>query len=236
MQVDLELVLAIDISRSIDAEEQSVQRRGYVDAFRHRAVVDAIVSGPTGRIAVTYIEWSEPAGQSVLVPWTLIDSARAAARFADALAAAPMRRWKTTSISAGLEFAAEQFDRNGYFGARQVIDVSGDGPNNFGAPVIPARDRIVDRGIVINGLPIMVRQRPAVDYLYPELDIYFEECVVGGPGAFVITVQELSQFADAIRQKLVLEIASRQLAVVPVAFGRGPRTDCLIGEKLRGKD
>jgi hypothetical protein len=232
--VDLELVLAVDISRSMDFDEQEVQRQGYVDAFRHRDVIDAITTGAAGRIAVTYLEWAGIGLPQVMVPWTVVDGAETAAAFADAMAAVPLTRLRGTSISSGLQFASAQFDRNDYVGERQVIDISGDGPNNMGVPVVPVRDAIVDRGITINGLPVMIRPSPAFGtYNIPNLDVYYEDCVIGGPGSFVVTVEEPSQFAVAIRRKLVLEIASRDLPVVPVAMRGEPRIDCLIGEKLR---
>jgi len=233
--VDLELVLAVDVSRSMDIDEQEVQRQGYVDAFRHPQVIEAIMTGAMGRIAVTYLEWAGVGSQAVLVPWTLIDSAESAEAFAAQLEKAPISRLRGTSISGGLEFASAQFGQTDYFGERQVIDVSGDGPNNMGMPVVPVRDEIVNRGVTINGLPIMIRQSQMFGgYNIPNLDVYYEDCVTGGPGSFVVTVEETSQFAEAIRRKLVLEIAARTLPVIRVAMtGQAPRVDCLIGEKLR---
>lgn len=232
--VDLELILAVDISRSMDFDEQEVQRQGYVDAFHHRDVIDAITSGPAGRIVVTYVEWAGIGTPRVVVPWMLIDGADSAAAFADAMAVAPLSRLRGTSISGGLHFSAAQFDDNAFFGERRIIDVSGDGPNNMGVPVVPVRDEIIDQGIIINGLPVMIRPSPALGaYNIPNLDVYYEDCVIGGPGSFVVTVEDPSQFAVAIRRKLVLEIASRDLPVVPVALRNEPRIDCLIGERLR---
>ena len=203
--VDLELVLAVDVSFSMDPEEQALQRQGYVEAFRHPEVVAAIVSGPLGRIAVTYVEWGGHAEQ--IVPWTLIDGGVSAERFANALAARPLQRISFTSISNALLFGQRLFRNSGFRGLRRVVDVSGDGPNNGGAPVPLARDTLLADGIVIDGLAIMLEGAPAADpAAIRDLDIYYEKCVTGGPGAFVMTVAEPGRFAEAIRRKLVLEI------------------------------
>jgi hypothetical protein len=231
-EVDLELVLAVDVSRSMDADEQRLQRDGYVAAFRHPDVVDAIRSGPLGRIAVTYVEWAGPQSQAIVVPWTIIDGDDAAKRLADRLTAAPLGRYTGTSISGGLLFSARALAKNGFNGTRQVIDVSGDGPNNRGLPVRPISTGITGSGITINGLPLMLKV-PLKPYSIDRLDIYYEDCVIGGPGAFIIAVQEQSQLAMAIRRKLVLEIAGtlpdaiRVVETVPE-----PRIDCMIGERL----
>jgi hypothetical protein len=236
--VDLELVLAVDVSRSMDFEEQRLQRNGYVAAFRHPEVLAAIASGPLGRIAVTYVEWAGPASQSVIVPWTVLASSDDALAFAERLDGGEMLRERGTSISSGLYFAAKLFESSGVRGLRQAIDVSGDGPNNMGPPVVPTRDGLIERGITINGLPIMLRPGGGFGpYGIPNLDVYYEDCVIGGPGAFVITVDEVSQFPAAIRRKLVLEIAGvdAQPKLIPAAFASAPRIDCLIGEKSRGQ-
>lgn len=237
--VDLELVLAVDISRSMDYEEQQLQRDGYVEALRHPEVVAAIQSGPVGRIAVTYVEWAGPFHQAMVVPWTTVSSMAEAEAFAAAVGAAPLVRERGTSISQGLDFAASLFASSGASGARRAIDVSGDGPNNMGLPVVPVRDRIVAEGITINGLPIMIRPSYTVGpYGIPDLDIYYEDCVIGGPGAFMITVDDMSRFAVAIRRKLVLEIAGtvpEPRVIRAAAFEMPPRIDCLIGEKQRGR-
>jgi hypothetical protein len=237
--VDLELVLAVDISRSMDYEEQELQRDGYVEAVRHPEVVAAIQSGPHGRIAITYVEWAGPFHQAVVVPWTTVSTTGEAEAFAAAIGAAPMIRERGTSISQGLEFAAGLFGTSGLDAPRQVIDISGDGPNNMGLPVAPMRDRIVADGITINGLPIMIRQAYAVGpYSIPDLDIYYEDCVIGGPGAFMITVDDMARFAIAIRRKLILEIAgvtSEPRLMQAAAFQAPPRIDCMIGEKQRSR-
>ena len=237
--VDLELVLAVDISRSMDYDEQQLQRDGYVEALRHPEVVAAIRSGPIGRIAVTYVEWAGPLHQAMVVPWTMVASAAEAEAFAAAVGAAPLVRERGTSISEGLDFAAGLFAASGANGSRRAIDVSGDGPNNMGLPVVPVRDRIVAEGITINGLPILLKPASAIGpYNIPDLDIYYEDCVVGGPGAFMITVDDPARFAMAIRRKLVLEIAGvapEPRVIRAAAFEAPPRIDCLIGEKQRGR-
>jgi hypothetical protein len=230
--VDVELVLAVDVSQSMDRGEHELQREGYVAALVHPQVLSAIRSGIYGRVAITYVEWG--ASQTVLTPWALIEDAAGAGRFAEALAAEPIRTIHGTSISGALTFAASLFEANGYEGFRRVIDVSGDGPNSAGAPVVPARDAALAQGLIINGLPIMLREPAHTFYSIPDLDIYYADCVIGGPGSFVLPVADASQLADAIRQKLVLEIAGAPPRLVQVAgTQRAPRIDCLIGEKLR---
>ena len=233
MPVDLELVLAVDVSRSMDMDEQTLQRNGYVAAFRHKDVIDAISSGPRGRIVVSYVEWAGPAFQTTLVPWTVIDGEAAAHAFADRLATAPMSREHGTSISNGLIYVGPSFEGNGFTGERRVIDVSGDGPNNMGVPVIIARDPLVEAGVTINGLPIMIK-RPGGFASIENLDIYYEDCVIGGTGAFLVPVTDIQKLASAIRRKLVLEIAARPPVFVKVSEVKAePRVDCMIGEKLR---
>ena len=216
----------------MDVDEQRFQRDGYVAAFRHPEVLEAIRSGPLGRIAVTYVEWAGPENQLTVLPWTLIDGDGAARALAGRLSSAPMSRYTGTSISGGLLFAAATFANNGYTGSRQIIDVSGDGPNNRGLPVHPISAGITGSGITINGLPIVVKA-PSGPYSIVNLDVYYEDCVIGGPGAFLIAVHDMSQLALAIRRKLVLEIAGWQLQPIPVSeTSRQARIDCLIGERL----
>jgi hypothetical protein len=231
--VDLELVLAVDVSRSMDMDEQNLQRDGYVAAFRHRNVIDAIASGPRGRIAVSYVEWAGPSFHTTLVPWTIIDGEAAARAFADRLAAAPISREHGTSISNGLIYVAPTFENNGLSGDRRVIDVSGDGPNNMGVPVSVARDPLVAAGVTINGLPIMIKRAGGFASI-ENLDIYYEDCVIGGTGAFLVPVTDIQKLASAIRRKLVLEIAARPVGFSPASEVKTePRIDCMIGEKLR---
>jgi hypothetical protein len=230
--VDLELVLAVDISGSMDTDEQALQRRGYIEAFLHAEVAGAIRSGPYGRIAATYVEWAGPGAQRVTVPWTLIETAADAEDFAAGLAEAPRARFRGTSISGALAFSAPLFENNGYEGLRRVIDVSGDGPNNAGAPVDAARDAAVGTGIIVNGLPIQITAQP-FGLGGRDLATYYRDCVIGGPGAFVIPVTEEAQLLEAIRRKLVLEIAGLPAVVFPAAAAGEPATDCLVGERLR---
>ena len=234
--VDLELVLAVDVSRSMDIEEQILQRDGYAAAFRHPEVLAAIASGPLGRIAVTYVEWSGPDVQTVRVPWTILATAEDALSFADQIAAAETLRGRGTSISASLEFATGLFADSGVTGLRRTIDISGDGPNNMGLPVAPMRDQVVASGITVNGLPILLRPGGGSGaFNIADLDVYYEECVIGGPGAFIVTVADTAEFPAAIRRKLVLEIAGikPEPRVFPAAASLPPRVDCLIGEKQR---
>jgi hypothetical protein len=231
--VDLELVLAVDVSGSMDEDEHALQRQGYVAAFRHPQVIDAILSGFLGRIAVTYVEWAGPASQVVSVPWRLIDGEESSRGFAAELAAVPRAFIRGTSISGGLEFSADLFDANGIEGTRRVIDISGDGANKNGTPVEMTRDAVLARRIVINGLPLLLK--PGL-YLYTDgggLAEYYRDCVIGGPGAFVIAVTETLHMAAAIRRKLVREIAGlRPRLQLAVGHARRARVDCFIGEKI----
>ena len=233
VRVDLELILAVDVSRSMDTDEQKLQRDGYVAALTHPEVVAAITQGRHGRIALSYVEWAGPESQHTVMDWRAIDGPASAGAFAAALARAPIQRLRGTSISHGLAFVAPLFDDNGYDATRRVIDVSGDGPNNMGIPIETARAPIVGAGITINGLPIMIK-RPGGFASIANLDVYYEDCVIGGFGAFLVVVRSADQFAEAIRRKLVLEIAGRQpLAIPAAATAGGNRIDCLVGEKLR---
>ena len=234
--VDLELVLAVDVSRSMDFDEQRLQREGYVAAFRHPDVIQAITSGGFGRIAVMYLEWARPGFAVVGVRWTLIANQKDADDFAAKLAAASRSSESGTSISSGLLVAAGMFARNSFEGARQTIDVSGDGPNNAGYPVDQTRDLLINRGLTINGLPIMLKPPLPFDgYDIPNLDAYYKDCVIGGPGAFVVSVVDAHQFEAAIRRKLVMEIAGRAPLLIEVAASAAtrPHADCQIGEKAR---
>jgi len=237
--VDLELVLSVDVSMSVDPSEQRLQRDGYIAAFRDGAVIEAIQGGLLGRIAVTYVEWAGMGTQQVLVPWTLIDSPASARAFADRLASAPLDRRRRTSISEALLYSLGLFDDNGFEGTQRKIDVSGDGPNNAGGPVELARDFVVERGVTINGLTIMLQpDQPAGFFDIRNLDIYFEDCVIGGIGAFNLVVRHEQEFAAAIRAKLLLEIAGipsplHPTRMYPARFDpTRQRMDCLIGEKL----
>jgi hypothetical protein len=232
-EVDIELVLAVDVSYSMDPDEQALQRDGYVAALRSREFLDALKHGAHGRIAVTYVEWAGVTDQTILMPWRLIDGSESAVAVADEIARAPYRRAYRTSISGALTFAAAQFANSGYHGIRRVIDVSGDGANNQGPPVVVIRDEVVAQGITINGLPIMLKQPAPGSIDIDNLDVYYEDCVMGGPGAFVVPIKEPEQFKEATRTKLVLEIAGReQRSLLMPVSGEAPRISCTIGERL----
>lgn len=233
IDVDIELVLAVDVSYSMDPDEQALQREGYAQAIVSKEFIQALREGTNGRIAVTYVEWAGAADQRALIPWRMIDGLDAAQKFADDLMAAPYRRAFRTSISGALLYAAPQFDDNGFNGIRRVIDVSGDGTNNQGRLVESVRDEVVARGITINGLPLMLKRTNPATMDIDNLDIYYEDCVIGGAGAFVIPVREREKFREAIRAKLLLEVAGRMPDVIPAqAKPRAPRISCTIGERM----
>ena len=234
-QVDLELVLAVDVSQSMDYDEHQLQRAGYVAAFRHDEVINAILYGPRGRIAVTYMEWGDAYDQVQIVPWTLIASQEDAEAFADALANEPIYPSQRTSISRAIMRAADLIEANDFDGYKRVVDISGDGPNNTGPMVELARDAVFERGVTVNGLPIMLKEADSW-YDIPNLDRYYEDCVVTGPGSFVAPVESLEQLAPTIRGKLVLEIVGLPPTIRHAQFldeeGPAEHADCLIGEKL----
>jgi len=206
--VDLELVLAADISRSMDMEEMALQRQGYAHAIRHPRIVGAIRAGGHGRIAVTYVQWAGEYSQRTIVDWTEISDQASAEAFARAIEASSLEVERRTSISTALLYAAGRFENNGFQGRRRVIDVSGDGPNNSGMMVDHARDRVVAEKITINGLPIMSgRPNPSGFPSFQHLDLYYEDCVIGGASAFMVVAHGFMDFARAIRRKLFLEIA-----------------------------
>jgi hypothetical protein len=231
--VDVELVIAVDVSYSMDPDEQALQREGYIVGLTSPEFLNALQQGAHGRIAVTYFEGAGATDQRTVVPWRLIDSPATAKAFTDAIAAAPYRRAYRTSISGALHFALPLFETSGFRGLRRVIDVSGDGVNNQGDLVAIVRDTVLERGITINGLPILLKRPSPATMDIEDLDIYYEDCVIGGPGAFVIPIRERGQFREATRTKLVQEIASREGAprVIPAA-ARKPRISCTIGEQM----
>ena len=233
MQVDVELVLAVDISYSMDPEEQALQREGYIQALTSPEFLNALKGGMHGRIAATYVEWAGIAEQRIVMPWRLIDGEVSAAAVAAEINDAPYRRAYRTSISSALRFSTPLFEGNGYSGIRRVIDVSGDGTNNQGPLVTVTRDEVLAKGITINGLPIMLKRPNAATMDIEQLDIYYEDCVIGGPGAFVVPIRDREKFKEATRTKLVLEIASRppEARVIPAQAQR-PRISCTIGERM----
>jgi hypothetical protein len=198
--VDLQLVLAVDASGSVDQVRFELQKRGYVAAFRHARVLEAIRSGPNQAIAVTMMQWTGPSMQVQVTGWTWIGDEESAGAFAAAIERAPRQLFGGgTSISGAIDYAMSLFAATEAKGARRVIDISGDGTNNRGRPVTEARDDAVKAGVSINGLPILA--------LDPDLDQYYLHNVIGGPGAFVVAAASYETFADAILKKLVTEIA-----------------------------
>ena len=245
--VDLELILAVDVSRSMNALRLKLQRNGYVAAFRDSRVLRAIQSGPQGRIAVTYVEWSGAAMQNTVLAWRIIETRQDALAFADALTRQPTTRTRRTSISAMLNKAGEMFAQNDVEGLRKVIDISGDGPNNSGPSIVLARNALLRQGVVINGLPIVAEPAGLSGYLELEnLDLYYRDCVIGGPGSFYIAVESMSNFANAVRKKLIREIAGAPAQRRPLLYkaqyapqpfvseaSSEPSLDCRIGRRDR---
>ena len=231
--VDVELVLAVDVSYSMDPDEQALQREGYRLALTSKEFLSALREGAHGKIAITYVEWAGQFDQKVVMPWRLIDGPEAADAISAEIGRAEYRRASRTSISGALGFAKTLFEHSGYRGVRRVIDVSGDGANNNGPLVAPVRDEVVAAGISINGLPIMLKRPYHGTMDISNLDVYYEDCVIGGPGAFVVPINDRSKFIEATRTKLVLEIAGRQPEprVQPVS-AKAPRVSCTLGEKL----
>jgi hypothetical protein len=231
--VDLELILAVDVSYSMDPDEQALQREGYILGLTSPEFLSALKQGAHGRIAITYFEWAGIADQKVVVSWRIIDGEGTAKTFTDEMAAAPYRRAYRTSISGALLYASPLFDANPFHGLRRTVDVSGDGVNNQGPPVTTIRDELLAKTVTINGLPIMLKRPMAASMDIENLDVYYEDCVIGGPGAFVVPIKEREHFKDATRTKLVLEVAGRTplARVVPVT-SEAPRISCMIGERM----
>ncbi|CDX19375.1 conserved exported hypothetical protein [Mesorhizobium sp. ORS 3324] len=229
--VDLELVLAVDVSSSMTLREQRAQRDGYVSAFRHPGLGRAIASGARGAIAVSYLEWAGPKYQRVVLPWTIVGSAEDAKRFADALSAKPIVAEAGTSVSGGLLAAAGLLANSLATGERRVIDISGDGPNNAGLPVGPIREMLTGLGVTINGLPVSLPHDGSNGFqsFAPQyLSRYYEHCIIGGPDAFVIGLDDLAMFEVAIRRKLLLEIAGQPARRLPASYAKPgiPAFDC----------
>ncbi|MDJ1007220.1 MAG: DUF1194 domain-containing protein [Paracoccaceae bacterium] len=229
-EVDVELALMVDVSRSMMPRELDIQRRGYAEALRSDEVISAIEGGLIGKIAVTYVEWAGYGANRVIVDWTVIGSRAEAEAVADRLLVETSPSMRRTSISGAINFAREAIRENGYEGLRRVIDISGDGPNNAGPIVTAPRDLAIAEGLVINGLPLMTRDGMGRAWHLDDLDVYYRACVIGGPGAFVIPVLDWSEFALAVRRKLVLEIVDGGgwTGFEPIEA----EYDCLIGEKL----
>lgn len=205
--VDVLLVLAVDVSRSIDEDEARLQREGYRNAVSDPRVVEVIRRGMIGAIGLAYVEWAGFEYQRLVLPWTRIANQSDAENWASALAEAPRASLSWTSISGGIDFARRTLAEAPFEGTRRVIDVSGDGVNNSGRPAELARDEAVAQGIVINGLPI-INDRPTFGRM-PQipLDQYFRQSVIGGAGAFMIVAEDFDAFGTAVRRKLIREIA-----------------------------
>lgn len=232
LPVDLELILAIDCSGSVDEVEAQLQRQGYIAALTSDRVINAIRSGENRRIAVTYFEWAGETYQRTIVDWTIIEDAASAKAVTDRIAASPYVAIRWTSISAAIDYAMGLFGRSPFEGKRRVIDISGDGKNNNGGNVVTARDRAVAAGVTINGLPILNSRSGGFGGGYtgrgfpsdPDLDSYYQNFVIGGPGAFMVPAESFDTFATAIQSKLIREIAGldhtpgdSQFAAAPTA-------------------
>jgi hypothetical protein len=220
IEVDLQLVLAADVSGSMSLSELRLQRDGYVDAFRQGDVAEAILSGAHGRVAVTYVEWAGRDDQVVVVPWMVLADGRDIADFTRRLAAAPAAdggRGSHTTLSSALLFCARQFRASGLRSYRKTIDMSGDGIGDDGPPIAGAREQVLGEGITINGLSVELPETNAADGPFAamfrsspgDVHAYYRDEVIGGPGAFALAVNDLTDFPAAIWRKLVLEIASR---------------------------
>ncbi|WP_457090741.1 DUF1194 domain-containing protein [Microvirga sp. P5_D2] len=231
--VDLALILAVDVSLSMDPGEQQLQRQGYVEAFRSSPMHQAIQAGMLGRIAVTYVEWAgaRPRFQRIVVPWSILETSDDSLAFADRLAHAPIQRASGTSISQAIDFSMALFASAPVQATRRVIDISGDGSNNQGRLVTEARDEALARGVTINGLPILLRGTDRRESAL--IDAYYRDCIIGGAGAFMIPVRDPQQFQKETRAKIIREIsgwdapdAMAQPAQLPT------RTDCDTSESI----
>ena len=207
-RVDIELILAIDVSGSIDEDEAALQRQGYLRALLHPQVLEAISGGERRKIGIVYIEWAGYHYQRIVADWALISDRASAEAFVAKVAAVPVSTERWTSISGAVEFAMKRFETSPFQGKRRVIDISGDGRNNNGRDLAEVRREALAKGIIINGLPI-VNDRPTRWGTPPErdLDIYYRDQVIGGPGSFYIVADGFHAFANAIRTKLVREIS-----------------------------
>lgn len=247
MEVDAELVLAVDISYSMDRNEQVLQREGYIRALTSPEFLTALKANAIGKIGVAYMQWASYTDQDVLVGWSVIDGPQSASDFASKLHEAPYRRAQRTSISGAIDAGVKLLEQNGFKSSRLILDISGDGPNNNGRFVTQAREEALAKGITINGLPLVgIRE-----YIGPadikDLDIYYEDCVIGGPEAFSVSVHDTKSFVDATRSKLIREIAAAPAGrgLHGDAAGRPklrlvqehePRISCTIGESMsRGR-
>lgn len=239
--VDLELMLAVDVSQSMNARELEIQRRGYIAALIDDDVVAAIQRGYHGRIALAYMEWAEAEHQRLVVDWTLIADKADAEAFVARITEAVDSNLRLTSISHAIDFATAQFAANRFSAPRQVIDISGDGPSNDGRTITFARDDAIAMGVTINGLPLMTREGVGGIWYLDELDIYYRHCVIGGRDAFVVPVHKWEDFPEAIRRKLLLELSGLppppELAAPSPLFQRastGDPYDCHATDAIWG--
>ncbi|MBT3990686.1 MAG: DUF1194 domain-containing protein [Rhodospirillaceae bacterium] len=246
IKVDLELVIATDVSRSIDEDEARLQREGVAAALRSPYVLAAIRSGYHKKIAIAYIDYSSRDFNEIVVDWQIVKDKASADKFADALTNEPLTFGRRTSISDALKMAAEMIRKNNFTGTRLTIDVAGDGPNNHGRLVEDVRNEVMRQGITINGLPIINDNGGFGSRFHlPDLDKYYRGCVIGGAGAFLIVARDFPDFARAIRRKLIFEIAEAappkvQLLKIATSNGEPPSASgfvyqkgCDIGERMR---
>jgi Protein of unknown function (DUF1194) len=214
--VDLMLVLSVDVSRSIDHPKFLLQRDGYAAAVSDPHVIDAIKSGPLGKIGLAFVEWSGFGAQKIVIDWTMIDGAEPARKFGDQVVEAPRSFADRTAISGAIDFASAMFARSPFEATRHTIDISGDGTNNAGRSVQAARDEAVGKGIAINGLVILSENSPPWNQEHTNppggLAKYYEDNVIGGPGAFVMEAEGFESFGRAIVKKMIAEIAMHQVA------------------------
>ena len=231
--VDVEIVIAVDVSHSMEMDELSLQREGYAQALASKEFLQALGNGPYGRVAITYFEWSAPSDQRIIIPWRVIEGPESADAVATEIMKAPIRRGSRTSISSAISFAMSLFAEDPDRGLRRVLDISGDGPNNSGPPVTGAREDALAKGVTINGLPIMMKESSFFSSDINDLDVYYEDCVIGGPSSFVVSIKDRNKFKEAIRTKLVLEVANQTRTWKKVLVAqKDPRVNCLIGEKI----
>ncbi len=225
-QVDLKLVLAVDVSGSIDSEEFQLEREGTADAFADPEVLKAIQSGSLGRIAVAMLDFSSPQFDKVVIDWTVVKDKASALAFSEMVRNTPRTPGRRTSVSSALELGSLLLEASekDILATRRVIDVTGDGPNNDGNPMTEAHDKTVGQGIVVNGLPVM--DEMANGY-FPELDKYYAGCVTGGRGAFVVVVHSYKDYSAAMRHKLILEISENE-TLLKQAQDRAPDHGLLV--------
>lgn len=235
-QVDVALVLAVDVSRSMSPEELHLQRKGYAAAISSPQVVRAIGLGAHGRIALTMFEWANNGHAREIVGWSIVHDQKTADQFAAKLLESQSFGQRRTSISGAIRHGTRLLKSVPFLAERLVLDISGDGPNNQGAPVAVQRDRAVESGVVINGLPLMTTGGFGSQFNIPDLDAYYRNCVIGGPGSFMIPVNDWDQFPEAVRRKLILEIGGftpyLPAKVQTVQFDFRTPYDCLVGEKI----